>query len=182
MKKILAICAAALMLTACFALAACSGGSKSGGVTVDCPLDNGTYTADFKTDSSMFHVNEALNGKGTLTVKDKQMVIHVALESKNIEKLYLGKKEDAQKSGATLIENLCQVLGACAFGLLFVYLFYKGKSLLVCIAAHSIINGLSVFAVSPTSGGVIASGIAMTLFALGYTLLLTKTLKISKES
>ncbi|MBQ9129855.1 MAG: CPBP family intramembrane metalloprotease [Clostridia bacterium] len=80
-------------------------------------------------------------------------------------------------SGATLIENLCQVLGACAFGLLFVYLFYKGKSLLVCIAAHSIINGLSVFAVSPTSGGVIASGIAMTLFALGYTLLLTKTLK-----
>ena len=105
MKKILAICAAALMLTACFALAACSGGSKSGGVTVDCPLDNGTYTADFKTDSSMFHVNEALNGKGTLTVKDKQMVIHVALESKNIEKLYLGKKEDAQKSGATLIEG-----------------------------------------------------------------------------
>ena len=105
MKKILAICAAALMIAACIALAACSSGTKSGGVTVDCPLDNGTYTADFKTDSSMFHINEALNGKGTLTVKDKQMVIHIALASKNIEKLYLGKKEDAQKSGATLIEG-----------------------------------------------------------------------------
>ena len=104
MKKILAICAAALMLAACFALAACSSGAKSGGVTVDCPLDNGTYTADFKTDSSMFHVNEALNGKGTLTVKDKQMTIHIALASKNIEKLFLGKAEDAKKSGATLIE------------------------------------------------------------------------------
>lgn len=104
MKKIFAMCAAALMLVACVALAACSGGAKSGGVTVDCPLDTGTYTADFKTDSSMFHVNEALNGKGTLTVKDKQMVIHIALASKNIEKLYLGKASDAKKSGATLIE------------------------------------------------------------------------------
>ena len=33
-------------------------------------LENGTYTADFDTDSGMFHVNEALDGKGTLTVKD----------------------------------------------------------------------------------------------------------------
>lgn len=104
MKKIIAVFVAVLMLTACVALAACSGGAKSGGVTVDCPLENGTYTADFKTDSSMFHVNEALKGKGTLSVKDKQMTIHISLVSKNIEKLFLGTKADAQKNGAKLIE------------------------------------------------------------------------------
>lgn len=95
MKKIMAVCLVALSLAMCCALAGCSGGSK---------LADGTYKADFKTDSSMFHVNEAMNGKGTLTVKDGKMTIHIALASKNIEKLYLGKKEDAQKSGAQLIE------------------------------------------------------------------------------
>ena len=33
-------------------------------------LEDGTYSADFNTDSSMFHVNEACEGKGTLTVKE----------------------------------------------------------------------------------------------------------------
>ena len=30
-------------------------------------LKDGVYTADFDTDSNMFHVNEAKDGKGTLT-------------------------------------------------------------------------------------------------------------------
>ena len=30
-------------------------------------LPDGVYTADFDTDSSMFHANEANDGKGTLT-------------------------------------------------------------------------------------------------------------------
>ena len=34
------------------------------------PIEDGTYTAEFKTDSSMFHVNDAYDDKGTLTVKD----------------------------------------------------------------------------------------------------------------
>ena len=38
-------------------------------------LADGVYTADFNTDSSMFHVNEACDGKGTLTVKDGEMTI-----------------------------------------------------------------------------------------------------------
>ena len=42
-------------------------------------LEDGTYTAEFDTDSGMFHVNEANDGKGTLTVKDGKMTIHVAL-------------------------------------------------------------------------------------------------------
>ena len=61
-------------------------------------LEDGTYTADFQTDSSMFHVNDADDGKGTLTVKDGKMTIHVRLVSENIVNLYLGKAEDAGKA------------------------------------------------------------------------------------
>lgn len=67
-------------------------------------LADGTYTADFNTDSSMFHVNEAYDGKGILTVEKGQMTIHVSMPSKNIVKLYLGSAEDAQKDGAELIQ------------------------------------------------------------------------------
>ena len=67
-------------------------------------LEDGIYTADFKTDSSMFHVSEACKGKGTLTVKDGEMTIHISLTSKNIVNLYPGLAEDAQKEGAELLE------------------------------------------------------------------------------
>lgn len=67
-------------------------------------LEDGVYSADFNTDSSMFHVNEACEGKGTLTVKDGQMVIHVSLVSQNIVTLFAGTADDAQKEGALLIE------------------------------------------------------------------------------
>ena len=67
-------------------------------------LADGTYTADFNTDSSMFHVNEAYDGKGILTVEKGQMTIHVSMPSKNIVNLYLGSAEDAQKDGAELIQ------------------------------------------------------------------------------
>ena len=67
-------------------------------------LTDGTYTAAFNTDSSMFHVNEANDGQGTLTVKDGKMTIHISLASKNIVNLFVGTAEDAQKDGATLLE------------------------------------------------------------------------------
>ena len=67
-------------------------------------LEDGTYTADFNTDSSMFHANEACEGKGTLTVKDGEMTFHVSLASKNIVNLFVGTAEDAQKDGAQLLE------------------------------------------------------------------------------
>ena len=35
-------------------------------------LADGTYSAKFDTDSSMFHVNEAYDGRGTLTVKKRK--------------------------------------------------------------------------------------------------------------
>lgn len=58
-------------------------------------LPDGVYTAEFNTDSSMFHANEACDGKGTLTVENGQMTFHVSLASTHIVNLYLGKASDA---------------------------------------------------------------------------------------
>lgn len=67
-------------------------------------LADGTYTAKFDTDNSMFHVNEANEGKGILTVKDGQMTIHVVLAGKGILNLYPGLADDAKKDGAVLLQ------------------------------------------------------------------------------
>ena len=64
-------------------------------------LEDGVYTAEFDTDSSMFHVkNEANDKKGELTVKDGKMTIHVSLVSKKIVNLFAGTAEGCQKDGA----------------------------------------------------------------------------------
>ena len=67
------------------------------------PAD-GVYTAEFETDSSMFHINETLDGKGTLTVEDGKMTMHITLASKNIVNLFEGTAADAQKEGAVLLQ------------------------------------------------------------------------------
>ena len=67
-------------------------------------LADGVYLADFNTDSTMFHANEVCEGKGTLTVKDGKMTIHVSLASTSILNLYPGLAEDAQKDGAELLQ------------------------------------------------------------------------------
>ncbi len=59
-------------------------------------LADGIYTAEFRTDSSMFHVNEACGGRGTLTVENGEMTIHISLASKNIVNLYPGSAADAR--------------------------------------------------------------------------------------
>ena len=66
-------------------------------------LPDGIYTAEFTTDSSMFRVNETCEGKGTLTVENGEMTIHITLGSKKIVNLYLGLAEDAAKVGAELL-------------------------------------------------------------------------------
>jgi cobalamin biosynthesis Co2+ chelatase CbiK len=70
----------------------------------DAALEDGTYSASFTTDSSMFHINEVYGDRGTLTVKDGQMTIHITLPSKNIVNLFPGTAEDAQKEGAVLLQ------------------------------------------------------------------------------
>ena len=72
--------------------------------TTQAILPDGTYDAEFSTDSSMFHVSEACDGKGVLTVENGQMTIHVSLASRKILNLYPGSAEDAQKDGAQLLE------------------------------------------------------------------------------
>ena len=58
-------------------------------------LSDGVYTAEFKTDSSMFHASEAVDGMGTLTVENGVMTFHVSLQSQKIVNLYLGMAADA---------------------------------------------------------------------------------------
>ena len=69
--------------------------SESAAASSVLALKDGTYTAEFDTDSSMFHVNEASDGKGTLTVEDGQMTLHISLQSKKIVNLYVGMAADA---------------------------------------------------------------------------------------
>ena len=91
------LCVAAMLL-----LFASCGQKGAGGEKA--PIPDGVYSALFSTDSSMFHVNEAYDGRGTLTVKDGKMTIHITMPSKNVVNLFYGTAEDAQKQGAKLIE------------------------------------------------------------------------------
>ena len=67
-------------------------------------LPDGVYTAEFDTDSSMFHANEACNGMGTLTVENGQMTFHVSLASTHIVNLYLGKAADAAANASDWLQ------------------------------------------------------------------------------
>ena len=67
-------------------------------------LEDGVYTAKFDTDSSMFHVNEADEGRGILTVENGKMTIHISLVSKKIVNLFVGIADDAKKDGADILE------------------------------------------------------------------------------
>lgn len=97
-KKLVSILIAILVV--CTMLAGCGGSSEP----ETAPVEDGTYTVEFKTDSSMFHINETLDNKATLTVEDGKMMVHLTLQSKNIVNLFSGMAEDAKKDDAELIE------------------------------------------------------------------------------
>ena len=98
--KLYRILICAVLAAAMLIMAGCSGIEK----TADTGIADGTYVATFTTDNSMFHVNEANQDKGILSVKDGKMTIHVSLQSKKIVNLYSGSAEDAKKEGAELLE------------------------------------------------------------------------------
>ena len=98
--KLYRILICAVLAAAMLIMAGCSGIEK----TADTGIADGTYVATFTTDNSMFHVNEANQDKGILSVKDGKMTIHVSLQSKKIVNLYPGLAEDAKKEGAELLE------------------------------------------------------------------------------
>ena len=78
--------------------------SSSAAEEKEAELEDGVYSVKFDTDSSMFHINEAYDGRGTLTVKDGEMTIHITLPSQKILNLYCGLAEDAAKDGAELLQ------------------------------------------------------------------------------
>ena len=80
--------------------------SESEAPAAEAALPDGVYTADFNTDSSMFHANESCDGKGTLTVADGQMTMHVSLQSKKIVNLYLGMAADAADHEADWLQPI----------------------------------------------------------------------------
>ncbi|MCR5101056.1 MAG: sirohydrochlorin cobaltochelatase [Butyrivibrio sp.] len=71
----------------------------------DSALEAGDYEVEFNTDSSMFHVNEAMDGKGTLHVDENgNMYVSIALVSQKILNLYPGMAEDAANDTENLID------------------------------------------------------------------------------
>ena len=54
----------------------------------------------------MFHINEALDGKATLTVENGKMTAHIVLASKNIVNLYPGLKENVEKDSASVLNPI----------------------------------------------------------------------------
>ena len=114
--QIVSMTLAALLLAGCGATAAPTAESESTGAAsaaesaaesapeateapeeqpAEAALPDGVYTAEFVTDSSMFHASEAVDGKGTLTVADGKMTFHVSLQSQKIVNLYVGMAADA---------------------------------------------------------------------------------------
>ena len=82
-------------------------------------------------------------------------------------------------SGAELLPNLLQVVYATAAGFMFVMMYYKSKSLLVCIAAHGLFNALGVFAneANSTDEMRILTAILLTVITGSYALYLVLSMK-----
>lgn len=82
-------------------------------------------------------------------------------------------------SGAELLPNLLQVVYATAAGFMFVMMYYKSKSLVVCIAAHSLFNALSVFANEANVGPFtrILTAILLTVITGSYALYLWRSVR-----
>ena len=82
-------------------------------------------------------------------------------------------------SGAELLPNLLQVVYATAAGFMFVMMYYKSKSLIVCIAAHGAFNALSAFAdeANATAEMRILSAILLTVITGSYALYLALSTK-----
>ena len=68
------------------------------------PVEDGEYTVRFTTDSGMFHINETLDNKATLTVKDGQGTVHITLAGTGIVNLYVGLAADAEADEANWLQ------------------------------------------------------------------------------
>ena len=82
-------------------------------------------------------------------------------------------------SGAEFLPNLLQVVYATSAGFMFVMMYYKSKSILVCISAHGIFNALSAFAneASASNEMRILTAILLTVITGSYALYLALSMK-----
>ncbi len=99
-KKITLMISLVMAIAALTVITGCSSGSSQGNTS----LKNGKYLASFTTDSPMFHINEAYNDHGILTVKNGNMTIHVTLVSQNIVRLYSGTASEAEENKDDVIK------------------------------------------------------------------------------
>jgi membrane protease YdiL (CAAX protease family) len=82
-------------------------------------------------------------------------------------------------SGTELLPNLLQVVYATAAGFMFVMMYLRSKSLVVCIAAHGLFNALGAFAneSATTNEMRILSAILLTLITGSYAAYLALSMK-----
>ena len=82
-------------------------------------------------------------------------------------------------SGTELLPNLLQVVYATAAGFMFVMMYYKSKSLLICIAALGVFNALGVFAneANVTDEMRILTALFLTMITASYALYLALSMK-----
>lgn len=76
-------------------------------------------------------------------------------------------------NGADLVPTLMQICYAVALGYLLVIIFYKSKSLVPCIAAHIVIDVLSVFNVE-NSLSVYIIPVFLIVVSVGYAIYINK--------
>ena len=86
-------------------------------------------------------------------------------------------------SGAELLPNLLQIVYATAAGFMFVMIYLKTDSLIVCIAAHGLFNAISVFAdeSNVTTEMRILTCVLLTVITGGYAAYLAWTMKGRKN-
>lgn len=79
-------------------------------------------------------------------------------------------------SGADLVSNLLQLVYATAAGFMFVFIYYRSGSILVCIAAHGVFNALSAFANRSPSwqGAELLTALLLTAICACYALYLLR--------
>ncbi|MGN0241158.1 MAG: hypothetical protein ACI4CS_05680, partial [Candidatus Weimeria sp.] len=76
-------------------------------------LKDGKYTVGFTTedDLGMIGLNDALNGKTTLTVKNGKMKVHVPMKGVGLTKAFVGTAKNAAKKGAKVIKGKTEKVG-----------------------------------------------------------------------
>ncbi len=86
-------------------------------------------------------------------------------------------------SGAQFLPNILQILYAVAIGFTFVMLYYKTKSMLVCIAVHSLFNAASVFSnEAVTTIQTVVSAALIAIIAAAYAVYIGFAVKSAERT